>query len=59
MTVLTSSHYLLEERLGVLNPIKNIDISILQPSDSKFTSFLLFGKTLFGNKKTPLFLILL
>ena len=38
-----------KKRLGVLNPIKNIDMSILQPSDSKFTSFLLFGKTLFHN----------
>ena len=39
----TSSHYLLfcsnysEERLALLNTIKNIDMSILQQSDSKFT----------------------
>ena len=42
----TRSHYLLhcsnysEERLGLLNTIRNIDMSILQPSDSKFISVL-------------------
>ena len=40
----TSSHYLLhcsnffEKRLALLNTIKNIDMSILKQSDSKFTS---------------------
>ena len=53
----TSSHYLLhcsnylEERLALLNTIENIDMSILQQSDSKFTSVLLFGDTPFDNKK--------
>ena len=53
----TSSHYLLhcsnysEERLALLNTIKNIDMSILQQSDSKFTSVLLFGDTSFDNNK--------
>ena len=43
----TSSHCLLhysnysEERLGLLNTIRNIDMSVLQLSDSKFTSVLL------------------
>ena len=51
----TSSHYLLhcsnysEERLAHLNTIKNSDMSILQQSDSKFTSALLFGDTSFDN----------
>ena len=50
----TSSHYLLhcsnylEERLALLNTIKDIiDMSILQQSDLKFTSVLLFGDTSF------------
>ena len=50
----TSSHYLLhcsnylEERLALLNTIKDIiDMSILQQSDLKFTSVLLFGATSF------------
>ena len=53
----TSSHYLLhcsnysEERLALLNTIKNIDMSILQLRDSKFTSILLFGDTSFNNNK--------
>ena len=49
-----SSHYLLdcsnylEERLALLNTIKDIiDMSILQQSDLKFTSVLLFGDTSF------------
>ena len=52
-----SSHYLLhccnysEERLVLLNTIKNIDMSILQQSDSKLTSVLLFGDTSFDNNK--------
>ena len=55
--VQTSSHYLFpcsnysEGRLALLNTIKNIDMSILQLSDSKFTSFLLFGDTSFDNNK--------
>ena len=58
----TSSHYLLycsnylEERLALLNTIKNIDMSILQQSDSKFTSVLLFGDTSFDNNKNPFIL---
>ena len=53
----TRSHYLLhcsnysEERLGLLNTIRNIDMSILQPSDSKFTSILLFSDNSFDNNK--------
>ena len=56
----TSSHYLLycsnysEERLALLNAIKNIGISILQQSDSKFTSVLLFGDTSFDNNKNTI-----
>ena len=55
----TSYHYLLhrsnysEERLALLNTIK-ILTSILQQSDSKFTSDLLFGDTSFDNNKTLL-----
>ena len=51
----TSSNYLLhcsnysEERLALLNNIKNIDKSILPQSDSKSTSVLLFGGTSFEN----------
>ena len=50
----TSSHDLLhcsnysEEQLALLN---TIDMSILQLSDSKFTSALLFGDTSFDNNK--------
>ena len=40
-----------EERLALLNSIKNISMSILQQSDSKFTSVLLFGDTSFDNNK--------
>ena len=53
----TISHYLLhcsnysEERLALLNTIRNIDMSILQLSDSKFTSVLLFGDNSFDNNK--------
>ena len=53
----TSSHYLLhcsnylEELLALLNTIKNIDMCILQQSDSKFTNVLLFGDTSFNNGK--------
>ena len=56
----TSSHYLLhcsnysEKHLALLNTIKNIDMSILQQSDSKFTSVLLFGDILLGNEKKTL-----
>ena len=58
----TSSHYLLhcsnysKERLALLNTIKNIDMSILQQSDSKFTSVLLFGDTSFDNNKNTFIL---
>ena len=58
----TSSHYLLycshysNERLALLNAIKNIDMSILQQSDSKFTSVLLFGDTSFDNNKNTFIL---
>ena len=58
----TSSHYLLhcssylEERLAVLNTIKNIEKSILQENDSKFTSVLLFGDTSFDNNKNTFIL---
>ena len=58
----TSSHYLLhcsnylEEQLALLNTIRNIDMSILQLSDSKFTSVLLFGDTSFGNNKNTFIL---
>ena len=53
----TSTHYLLhgsnysEERLTLLNTIKDIDMSILQQSGSKFTSVLLFGDFSFDNNK--------
>ena len=52
-----SSHYLLhcsnylEERLALLNTIRNIDMSILESSDSKFTSILLFSDNSFDNNK--------
>ena len=58
----TSSHYLLhcsnysEERLTLLNTIKNIDMSILQQSDLKFTSALLFGDTSLDNNKNTFIL---
>ena len=58
----TSSYYLLhcssysEERLVLLSTIKNIDTSILQQSDSKFTSVLLFGETSFDNTKSTFIL---
>ena len=58
----TSSHYLLhcsnysEERLALLNTIRNIDMSILQLSDSKFTSVLLFGDNSFDNNKNTFIL---
>ena len=58
----TSSHYLLhcpnysEERLALLNTIRNIDMSILQLSDSKFTSVLLFSDTSFDNNKNTFIL---
>ena len=53
----TSSYYLLhcsnysEERLAFLNTIRNIDMYILQLSDSKFTSVILFGDNSFDNNK--------
>ena len=53
----TSSHYLLqcsnysEERLALLNTIKNIEMSTLQQSDSKFTGVLLSGDTSFDKNK--------
>ena len=53
----TSSHNLLhcsnysEERVALLNTIKNIDMSILQQSDSKFASVLLFSDVSFDNNK--------
>ena len=53
----SSSYYLLhcsnysEERLALLNTTKNIDISILQQSDSKFAGVFLFGDTSFDNNK--------
>ena len=56
----TSSHYLLHfsnysnERLALLNTMKNIGISVLQQSDSKFTRILLFGNTSFGNNKNTI-----
>ena len=58
----TSSHYLLycsnysKERLALLNAIKNINMSILQQSDSKFTSVLLFGDISFENNKNTFIL---
>ena len=54
----TSYHYLLhcsnylEEQLALLNTIKNIDMSILQQSDLKFTSVLLFATLLLTITKT-------
>ena len=53
----TSSHYLLHcsnysgQRLALLNTIKNIDMSILQQSDSKITSVLLSSNTSFNSSK--------
>ena len=58
----TSSHYLLhcsnysDERLALLNTIRNIDMSILQLSGSKFTRILLFGDTFFDNNKNTFIL---
>ena len=58
----TSSRYLLhcsnysEERLALLNTIRNIDNSILQLIDSKFTSVLLFGDNSFDNNKNTFIL---
>ena len=58
----TRSRYLLhcssylEERLALLNTIKNIDVSILQQRDSKFTGILLFGDTSFDNNKNTFIL---
>ena len=58
----SSSHHLLycsnysEERLALLNTIKNIDMPILQQSDSKFTSVLLFGDISFYNYKNTFIL---
>ena len=58
----TSSHYLLhcsnysEERLALLNTVRNIGMSILQLSDSKFTSVLLFSDTSFDNNKNTFIL---
>ena len=58
----TSSHYLpycsnySEERLAFLNTIKNIDMSILQHSDSKFTTLLIFGDASFDNNKNTFIL---
>ena len=60
--VKTSSHHLFhcsnysEERLALLSTIKNIDMSILQQSDSKFSSILLFGDTSFDNNKNTFIL---
>ena len=54
----TSSHYLLrcsnysEERLVLLSTMRNIVMFILQLSDSKFTTVLLFGDTFDNNKNT-------
>ena len=58
----TSSHYLLhrsnysEERLALLNTIRNIDMPISQLSNSKFTSVLLFSDTSFDNNKNTFIL---
>ena len=54
----TSSYYLLDwaERLALQKTIKNIDMSILQQSDSKFTSVLLFGDASFDNNKNTFIL---
>ena len=58
----TSSHYLLyclnysEERLALLNTIKNVDMSILQQNYLKLTSILLFGDTFFDNNKNTFIL---
>ena len=58
----TSSRYLLhcsnysEERLALLNTRRNIDMSILQLSGSKFTSVWLFGDTSFNSNKNTFIL---
>ena len=58
----TSSHYLLhcsdysEEQLTLLNTIRNIDISTLQLSDSKFARVLIFGDNYFDNNKNTFIL---
>ena len=58
----TSSHYLVhcsnysEIRLALLNTIRNIYMSILQLSYSKFTSVLRFGNTSFDNNKNTFIL---
>ena len=60
--VKTSSHYLLhcsnysEKQLAFLNTIKNINMSILQQTDLKFPSVLLFGGTSFDNNKNTFIL---
>ena len=48
--LLHCSNYL-EERLALQNTIRNINMSILQQSDSKFTSVLLFGNASFNSNK--------
>ena len=56
--VQTSSYYLFhcsnysEEWLVLLNTMRNTDMFILQLSDSKFTTVLLFGDTIGNNKNT-------
>ena len=58
----TISQYLLhcynysKERLALLNTIRNIDMSILQLSDSRLTSVLLFGDTSFNNNENTFIL---
>ena len=58
----TSSNYLLhccnysEERLALLNTVRNIGRFILHLSDSKFTSALLFRDTFFDNNKNTFIL---
>ena len=39
------------ERLAILNTMKNIDMSILQQSDLRFTTVLLLGSTSLDNNK--------
>ena len=50
------SEELLEELLALLNTIRNIDMSILQLSYSKFTSVLIFDHTSFDNNKNTFIL---
>ena len=56
LTICSTVPVPLFQRLALLNTIKNIDMFILQQSDLKFTSALLFGDTSFDNNKNTFIL---